>query len=57
MGLTESQMLSFLGDTDLSEDTKSAICNLIKANNKQVEKEIPKISATGIMDGMRKRGK
>ncbi|CEG23120.1 hypothetical protein BN1080_02064 [Planococcus massiliensis] len=56
MGLTESQMLSYLEDTDLNEDTKRAIVNLIRANNKEIEKSMPQDYVKKYSDFRRDKG-
>lgn len=57
MGLSEKKMMEFLQDTDLSEDVKVAICKLISANNKQIEKEIPNVATKGIANSLKRSGK
>lgn len=57
MGLTEKEMLELLSGADLSEESKKAICELISANNKRVEKEIPGVYAKSVLKAGRKLGK
>lgn len=56
MGLSKEKMLEFLEEADLSAETKSAICDLIAANNQKLKEEVPNVVAKSIRDNLGRRG-